>query len=516
MAVNAIAYFSLTPDSAPSITLEWTTRDGDDQLSLMGIMVRASKKCSGARIGSPDAIIFRPKIPMDETVMIGSNNWLKEVVVYSETRRQTRGLKFVFADGKSVESGDCDWFPKVYRPPPGHFISGVSGNYGRFSMVYGIKFHYQLINKAHPDCHARLPKTEVPPLSDTARVSETLSLASNMDGLHKIISFGVDVHMGGFELTFWENEERKTIAIGPRRTAMKYLTFQGLTNRDDYIIGYWVHKYNDMPIGLRFVTRKGCQLIAGEPGTDVEPHLLGNNLERGAPVRTIISALSAEWSDIHSRKPQMTAFGVVTAGGLPDNCLVEDVVPFNYLAADLSECKDVCLDSNYPVMYIPKIDGLILHKLERLPTFGREQSITTTSHRNGRLYTWKKRVSYLDLSGRIEGIKATTVHQFSNHLPIVAMQVRRHPDDNPDHDRARQTGTTETSFGPTAFNTDLPFDCSSVRTVFRPSAVTSHYSQSDWDAGRQEIKSLRMWTDAKKDQEVAWPCRRGSGNYGVS
>ncbi|KAJ4138683.1 hypothetical protein NW768_002537 [Fusarium equiseti] len=545
MSPKNIAFLGLTPYSEPRLTMNWITEHNGP--ALVGFMVQSSEACGGAMMGNIESVASTDV--WEDPVSIPRGSWIHEIDVYSEdhdadtcyrhceakTTRQPiriiRGLQLFLTDGRMVKMGACDIVRRditAHRAPPGHFISSVEAVFARRKLVRKLQFHYHRISEAHPDCRARLTPLDEPEL-DTATSSEKLNLASSINGLRKIISFGVDVHLGGFELTFWENDQRKTIAIGPHRTAMKYLTFEGLANRDDYIIGCWVHKYIDRPVGLRFVTRKGRQLIAGQPGTYEKPLLLSNELGRGVSVKTIISELSAEWCCVDTPQPKMTAFNVVHAG-LPGNFLVENTVPFDCTVAELpGDSKDVCFDSNYPAMYIPKLDGLITHKLVSLPKFGREKSTSlskkhTVTQRNGRLYSWKTTVSYLDLSGRIEGIKTTTVHQFSNQLPIVAMQVRRHPDDNKDHDREKQTGSTETSFGPTSFDTDFQCICSYFPKLFRKqSPATSHYSQSEWDAGRQEIKSLRMWNDAKKDlvalQFVAtdgtespkWGCYQGKG-----
>ncbi|KAF4987739.1 hypothetical protein FGRMN_10163 [Fusarium graminum] len=83
-----------------------------------------------------------------------------------------------------------------------------------------------------------------------------------------VVSFGVDLHMRGFEFHFASGSRRWTQSIGYYRSVMKYLN---LEPGKEFIISYYVTRSMHHPcrvIGLRFLTNWGHQLIVGEPGQD--------------------------------------------------------------------------------------------------------------------------------------------------------------------------------------------------------------------------------------------------------
>ncbi|KAH7183524.1 uncharacterized protein B0J16DRAFT_401944 [Fusarium flagelliforme] len=523
---NFVTAFSNIANSKPCITIHWSEKK---QFSLVGLGVQASDTSQGVVMGS-----HNEGTPVTEqTFTIPKGSWLREVIVYTAYIPSAnksifnpfiKGLKFVLTNGQSTQLGKCHGYhPEVYRPPAGFFIAGISAKGVPFER---IQFHCQPFAKAPPKSHARLseglekPYEDPPELQPFQNVEATsegiglepewpskasktviqrLNLGSCLDDIQRIISFGVDAHLGAFELNFVQSCERKTMIIGPRRNAMKYLTFQGDNNRDDYIICCWVSLQDDMPIGLRFVTRKGRQLVAGKSGACEKRYPEGKDLERGAPVERLLCGVFAQWSGTDSQNPIMTAFGVVTAGGLPDSCVVEDVVPANCMDVNLplGHEMDSRFDSTYPPMYVPDLYG---DEDGNYTIHGRMKSTTKVHDRNGQKHSFKRTVSYLDLSGRITAIHPSFAHrQRSNQIPLVGMEVYRDERDNRYHDRLMRTGSANTSFGPTSFDRDLRCDCvSSFPRVFRSNhrRDTEHYSTSGWAVERKEIRTLRMWISA--------------------
>ncbi|RBR14520.1 uncharacterized protein FIESC28_07649 [Fusarium coffeatum] len=508
-------YYGSLAECEPVITAHWSG-GSDSTLGRLGVTMSEDRD-QKEKIMGPHAVPFDSPINngrhynngryfRTECFAIPKGTWIREVVVYTKLtipyeegyshKTKIKGLKLVLTNGQSAELGRCHSFtPEVYKAPPGHFMAGVSpisktppGSHARFvdrgctppKPIPGLQAYIDVEKRPN---HLALEPNAQPAM-------QHLILAKREFDLDCLESFGVDTHLGGFELNLYG---LKRIVIGPRRRTMKYLAFEGKTDKDDWIIGCWVHKSNGKPVGLRFFTRKGRQLIAGEPGTDGEPHLIGNELERWAPAKSFISELSAAWSYTESGKPQMTAFGAALGNDLPNSCLVENLVPSSCVELNLADGpeKDVYLDSTSSPLCIPHI----VNSRGPQTVFGRERSSYELFHRNGRRRSDRRIVSYLDLSGPIRTVKATFCHTpKSGQLPLVAMFVDRKNHPREKRDRHGTTKLGESSFGPTLFDKEELCECKNFPELYDPQTTDCvHYSETEWNFGGREIQSIRIW-----------------------
>ena len=530
-AANFTYYRSLA-ECEPIITAHWSG-GSDSALGRLGVTMSEDRDQKEKIIG-PQAVPFdsppsngrhynNGRYFRTESFTIPKGTWLQEVIVYTKLtipyeegwshKTKIKGLKLVLTNGQSAELGRCHNFtPEVYKAPPGHFMAGVSVDWAVNRPIKRLEFYCQPISKTPPGSHARFvervctPPKPIPGLQAYIDVEKRpnhmalepnaqpamqhLILAKREFDLDSLESFGVDTHLGGFELNLYG---LKRIVIGPRRRNMKYLAFESKTDKDDWIIGCWVHKSNGKPVGLRFFTRKGRQLIAGEPGTDGEPHLIGNELERWVPAKSFISELSAAWSYTESGKPEMTAFGAALGNDLPNSCLVENLVPSSCVELNLADGpeKDVYLDSTSSPMCIPHI----VNSRGPQTVFGRERSSDKLFHRNGRRRSDRRIVSYLDLSGPIRTVKATFCHTpKSGQLPLVAMFVDRKNRPREKRDRHGTTKLRESSFGPTLFDKEELCECKDFPELYDPQTTDcAHYSETESNFGGREIQSIRIW-----------------------
>ncbi|CAG7557568.1 unnamed protein product [Fusarium equiseti] len=500
-------YYGSLAECEPVITAHWSG-GSDSVLGRLGVTISEDRdqkeKIMGPHVLPSDSPIHNGRYFRTESFTIPKGTWIREVVVYTRLtipyeegyshKTKIKGLKLVLTNGQSTELGRCHGFtPEVYKAPRGHFIAGVSVDWAANRPVKRLEFYCQPISQAPPGSHARFvervytPPKPIPGLQayidvekrpndmllepESPPAMQHLTFAKRKFDLDCLTSFGVDIHLGGFELNLYPS---KRIVIGPRRSTMKYLTFEGETDKDDWIIGCWVHKYNGKPVGLRFFTRKGRQLIAGEPATDGEPQLIGLDLERWAPAKRFISELSAAWSYTQSGKPQFTAFGAVLAGRLPDNCLVQNLVPSSCVDLNIADGpeKDVYLDSTSSPPCIP----YIVNGLGPQTVFGRERSSDELFHRNGRR-------------------RATFCHPSkSKQLPLVAMSVDRKNRPREYRDRYGITKFKRSSFGPTVFDKEEVCECMNFPELYGPQPTDcAHYHERDWGFGGRAIQSIRIW-----------------------
>ncbi|KAF4997970.1 hypothetical protein FGRMN_3490 [Fusarium graminum] len=259
------------------------------------------------------------------------------------------GLKFAFTDGRTTQTGRCHPFePEVFRPPVGHFIAGICAQWKPGKLIKSIQFRCLPISKAPTGCFERLLRQDVKytsssvgpllsyrrdlelfhtvktvescwgrrqdQLSNTDIQGQRLVLGRCLADMDKIISFGVDISIGSFEVVFWEGErggKRQSLTIGPRKTVMMSLDFKKPAHRGDWITHCYATGLGQAvnALGFRFATRKGRQLVVGTPGK-VEVRFPP---EENSAEDSLLSEICCDWTDAHPHKAELWTFKTESA-----------------------------------------------------------------------------------------------------------------------------------------------------------------------------------------------------------
>jgi hypothetical protein len=231
-----------------------------------------------------------------QTVQIPTDDWPRGFVVttreaptmISPRQRQVVGLEIYLLKHSPIKLGSTDGDKRLIHVPSSSFLVGLktyqssSGTLSRLGFLTRAKTQsYERLRAAKNDAYSDLvpfkdylwrekfPQAgvKVRPVWPSKRegikfkgqdAGDTLMFGISEEELADVTGISVDVHLGGFEITYGHRPSR---IIGPHRLAMKTLTIDG--KGGERIVGMNVAEHESRLTELWLATNRGRVLIIG-------------------------------------------------------------------------------------------------------------------------------------------------------------------------------------------------------------------------------------------------------------
>ena len=470
----------------------------------------------------------------EDKVEIAADDWLIGIVLTSQAEysdgdsacREIVGVKLLFSHGQSRQLGKAEGDQRVTLVSSGSFAVGFTiartagGVLARLALLQqpvfkiSLQAYGRITASANTDervltrsATRYLWKGQIyPPAGCSVYEAqsgywsydiqpdlcpmEALVFGSCDEELSRITAFSADAKMGGFQVHYIDGSVR---SIGPRCNAMQTIDIDG--KGGERIVRMYL-RVNHIPLGLRFVTNRGRQLIVGQSGprevkfpqgTLDEIGDAGNNDGTGSPNAgqqddiegdvgedTIFLGISFYWT---SRRTPKSRLDLVSAFGRPFTNL-NDRVPVLATAKDADGHHWQGRGPPDSVVEDGPIHGLrfVEDGMGRITVIPGETSI----------------VSYLDCSRPVESVSSTLCHRTNSpQIPLCALSLK-------------YSDGSAASFGPTSFyppedtsgTNGYPWCwCTYGSTPKRELERGPHYTHEDWKMDGSHLAACRVWLD---------------------
>lgn len=477
--ISLLTRYADLESTTPVLSVHWTQ---DGELSKLNIMEPASEGTS----------------PLRDDVQIPEGDWITGLIIYSEdaprntkgdpVQCSTCGLCILFAKQDSVKLRKATGGnQRLLRRSTGHFLVGFNVHNSQEGLISKlalleqpkekIPFTYDRIIDHNSHLHSRTASVEehtwkgdLPPprikfsgllrgywavdrKQGTAPL-EALVFGNSEDELDDIISIGADVHFGGFEVHYGSRTPK---AIGPRCHAMQYLGIDG--RGGERVVSIYL-SVSHIPVGCRFVTNRGRQLVVGQAKNEMQYHGGANGLMAG---------IAAYWSDRPLPQANLTNIGVLWSGHIYDD-----------LRSDGLEDPD-------GFFWAPDAppDGIS----ESGPIWGQREAYDKWQRRNKNYPSSNTVVSWLDLRQPVDEVRVTFCHStLSRQLPLAAITLVQ-------SGRLKTIGAEKFSkpLDRTGTNGHHWCWCALGRRQDDELKARPHHIHESWQVGRQKLKDLKLW-----------------------
>ncbi|KAM0186801.1 hypothetical protein ACHAPI_011487 [Fusarium lateritium] len=498
-AIPVSGALSLMPDFAsvaeikPELTVFWTVSG-----ELAGIAVGYTPAQMDAMIGATELAYS------SESVVIPEHDWLSGITFTTQetassapgpSSQKVTGVEFSFhKETKKTVMGALKGDKRILLPHHNCFIVGLSAAWTLGGPLERVALLQQprgrapeasshRINPADGRDRADLQVTNhlwaytVPPSdlqlsrchpiqTDPVAPLKMVSLLFDLIRPENfyISSLGIDSQFGALQISFAYNEKKKNRWIGPRGNAIEYFHItKGEVITQCYVTG--MKKVE----GLRFVTRKGRQIIVGKTGLD-EKALVETGKGK------VIAGFFGHWSDDKSHKAKLTSFGVFTR---------DDMCPDLYITPTEID--------RHGFPWCPSGPAQKPSLKEHGPIYGQTDVIQRHVYMNKPVPSSQARVTWLDCSKALQNVQVTMCHNTpSRLLPMVSMTF------------FYADKTKQSTFGPrfimkpddTGGVDGHPWcHCEYGNAQFEERRAKPHYTSEIWQVGNSHLSTLRLWID---------------------
>lgn len=465
---------------APVLSVHWTQ---DGELSKLNIMDPATEEAS----------------PLRDDVQIPKGDWITGLIIYSEdaprntkgdpVQCSTCGLCILFAKQDSVKLRKAaGGNQRLLRTSADHFLIGFNIHHSQDGLIsklalleqpkekipfrseYRVLNHNSHLDSRDASVEEHSWKGDLPPQpikfsgvlrgywavdrkQGTAPL-EALVFGDSEDELDDMTSIGADVHFGGFEVHYGSRNPK---AIGPRCHAMQYLDLDG--RGGERVVSIYL-SVSHIPVGCRFVTNRGRQLVIGQPN---------NELRYDGGANGVMAGIAAYWSDRPLPQANLSDIGVLWSGHRHDHLT-----------------SDGLKDPN-GFFWAPEAPPSGIS--ESGPIWGQREIYDKWQRRNKNYPSSNTVVSWLDLRQPVDEVRVTFCHStLSRQLPLAAITMV-------------QSGRL-TTIGAEKFSKPLDTTgtnghhwcwCALGRRQNDELKARSHHIHESWQVGHQKLKVLKLW-----------------------